>query len=81
VNLRLKRYGKLVDAPDEWQKRELLSLLHRLEKLESPNGEAVLRRLPSVETQAERDAVAIEMSERLSVLEAQLEDGGRWNYD
>ena len=69
-----ERHQELLTAINELAKRELLSILYRLERLEAPDNTASVRRLPSVETFAEREQVIVEVSERPSVLESSFEE-------
>ena len=54
----------------EEQKQQLLTLLYRLEKLEKAYGIPGEVRLPSMETDNERDMVTLVIKQRVAVLES-----------
>ena len=67
-------HQELMDAIRESHKQQLLLILHRLERLESPDESTTMKRLPSVETDAECESLVMDLKRRLTVLESRFED-------
>ena len=69
-----QHYEELLKTVGELEKKLLLDILHRLDRLESADEAPVLTRLPSLETAIDRESAMRQITSRIEALESQLED-------